>query len=140
MECRGLNKLARRKDVADHVFKLSSSFILLTKVNLHNSHRITSCIPHCWSSCYNCDCTNTARIWVFWNQGIWSCTLLAKSSQQITLPVINQASFQGIFTIVYGSNWQSGRQALSKELCQISRAYAHLPWAVMGDFNIARFR
>ena len=95
-------------------------------------------MPQAWASCNNCQFSNNGRLWVFWKHSIWSCTKLAKSSQQITLMAVNKGSIQCIFTFIYGKNWVSYGN-LWVELCNISDAYSNMSWSVLGDFNVARF-
>ena len=64
---------------------------------------------------------------------------LAKSSHKTTLLASNQTGLQCIFTVVYGKNWASSRKSLWAELCHISDTHSHLPWSVLGNFNVARF-
>jgi len=81
---RGLNKRVRRQDAIHHIAKYSPFFVglLETKVKLSNFARIADCIPSNWNSSNNFQSSKLGRICVFWNQAIWTCTELSKSSQQ----------------------------------------------------------
>ena len=62
---------------------------------------------------------------------------IAKGLQQIIVTVLNKGGFN-MLTAVYGSNWQSRRTDLWRELTDIHQQLGSLPWAVAGDFNIVK--
>lgn len=66
-------------------------------------------------------------------------SVYSKGLQQITAAVSNKGGFNMLLTAVYGSNWQSRRTDLWRELTDIHQQLGSLPWAVAGKFNIDRF-
>ena len=44
-----------------------------------------------------------------------------------------------LFTVIYGSSWQSKRTGLWKELQNIQHSQDGIPWVAAGDFNVVRF-
>jgi len=59
--------------------------------------------------------------------------------QYVTLEMSNKGGFMMVFTAIYGSNWQSRRSELWKDLHSVHQSHGTLPWAVAGDFNVVRF-
>ena len=136
---RGLNKDGREKDVCDHIQKLSPSIVALveTKVKLSKLISIKTCVPKSWMSCNNFHLSFKGRIWISWNPIVWSCSVIAISSQHITISVKNQKEMEGHITVVYGLNAQGERDSLWKELTDLQ--LFSTPWLVTGDFNTSRF-
>jgi len=87
-----LNDKSRRKDVQYHIFRYKPSLVALveTKVALRNTGRLSGCVYQRWSSCHNFDIVDTVRIWTSWDPRVWSCNVVTKSSQQITLELTNK--------------------------------------------------
>ena len=138
---RGVNKGVRRCDVCDFIQKYSLFIVVLvdTKVKLKYSQRIISCIPPGWGSTHNSLVSDTGRIWIFWNQQVWSCTELSNTKQQISLLALNQAGLQIVVSFVYRENWESLGKSLRSDLCSMHDTHGHLPYMVLGDFNVARY-
>ena len=89
---RGMNKKGRRKDIKNHINKYHLSVIglLETKVKSSKAERITGCIPSTWSYCANYEFSNKGRIWVFWDEAIWTGSVVSTSLQQITIKMQNK--------------------------------------------------
>ena len=138
---RGLNKSVRRRNVKSHIQKLSRSIVALleTKVKEQHSKRLLSYIPHNWAFCNNYTNNHGGRIWVCWNQVVWTCVVIAKSSQHITLSVKNKGGFSGVISFIYGENWQFRRKVLWGELSSLAHTYNLPPWMLVGDFNVAKY-
>jgi len=117
---RGLNKKEKRQDLKEHLSKHASSVLVLveTKVKPHKEHRILKCIPTSWQCTNNNEYSILGRVWIFWNPRVWSCQVYSKGLQQITVTISNKGGFN-MLTAVYGSNWQSRRTDLWRELTDI---------------------
>jgi len=78
MECTGLNKRVRRKDVKEHVLRLKPSFVALTetKIKLRRISRFLSCIPNDWLHKTNCDYCEGGRICIAWDPLVWSLNFI----------------------------------------------------------------
>ena len=61
------------------------------------------------------------------------------TSQQITVKAINGGGLHIFLPVIYGSNFSSERNELSDDLRYICKKIISAPWAVMGDFNTARY-
>ena len=94
---RGMNKKGRRKDVIDHIQKLTPSIVALAeaKVELNEVYRVFNCVPQFWLSCNNFHLSEKGRIWVSRNPQVWFCSVLACSLQQFTLSVKNKEGLEG---------------------------------------------
>jgi len=84
---RGLNDKVRRKYVNDHISKCNPSLVAFveTKVSLDNVQRLTSCVYQNWQINHNFDVGDMGRIWISWDPRVWSCVVISKSYQQLTL-------------------------------------------------------
>ena len=137
----GLNKKERRQDLKEHLAKYTPSILVLveTKVKPNKEHIILRCIPPYWFFTNNYEYSFLGRVWVCWNPKVWTGQVQSKGLQQITITFSNNGGFTMLLTAVYGSNWQSRRMELWKELINVHQQHGSIPWAVAGDFNIVRF-
>ncbi|XP_074265949.1 uncharacterized protein LOC141588404 [Silene latifolia] len=134
---RGMNKLPKQLDIkrflhqnnvglyglVEHKIKGSDYADVLTKLGQH------------WNGIHNYNYHPGGRIWIIWVPQVFSITLLHMSAQQITVRVLEQASADSfIFTVVYGSNDDTERRDLWRDLKDIKDGYFG-PWSICGDFN-----
>ena len=110
-----------------------------TKVKENKAFRIRRCLPNNWQSANNYSFSQKGRIWIAWDPNFWTCQVISSSAQQITVDCLNKGGLQVHFTVVYAANYHSQRVSLWKELVDISVMINDSPWAVLGDFNSARF-
>ena len=89
---RGLNKKERRRDLKSHMAKLSPNMVVLveTKIRPHKEYRIWKCIPRYWDFVNKYEFSNLGRIWICWCPKIWSCHVINKAMQQITVKATNK--------------------------------------------------
>ena len=109
-----------------------------TKIRPSKEYRIWKYIPKHWQTFNNYEFCALGRIWICWNPRIWQCQPYHKSLQQITIRGTNKGGFNLLLTAVYGSNWQSRRVDLWKDLDMVHQQHGSLPWKRIGDFNVVR--
>ncbi|XP_074282464.1 uncharacterized protein LOC141606985 [Silene latifolia] len=75
------------------------------------------------------------RVWLIWNPGLFSVTILSVGSQAISAQVVENGSGDIFyFSVVYGFNEDDLRGELWDHLSTFHDNYPG-PWAVCGDFN-----
>jgi len=126
---RGMNKKSRRNDIKHHIKYFCPSMVGLieTKLKSHKSFRITRCMPVSWSYCNNYSFSNRGRIWLAWDENIWSGSVLYVSLQQITVEIKNRGGLSIILTVIYGENRVIERTVLWTDIKQIYDTYQDAP-------------
>ena len=61
------------------------------------------------------------------------------SSQYLTIEAKNNGGLEIMLSFLYGDNWISQREFLWSDLQQIHQSSGHKPWALLDDFNTARY-
>lgn len=132
---RGLNKTSHKKEVMNFISanKLNFVGLLETKVQQHNSVKVSNKLAKNWRWLFNYDYHHYGRVWVGWNSDFWDVTLCNASAQHITcLALFKEKQIRFMVTFVYAHNEATLRTSLWNYL---SSANVTLPWCVTGDFN-----
>lgn len=124
---RGMNMKSRRKDIKNHIKSLYPSVVGLieTKVKSHKAARISKCIPSTWPYCNNYSCSNKGRIWLTWDDSVWTGYVISVTLQQISVTLENKGGLLILLTLVYGENKESDRKLLCLTL-RIFMVYINL--------------
>lgn len=134
---RGLNKSAHQKELKHFISSNKISFMACveTKVKEKNSVNISRKISRRWSWFFNYNHHSNGRIWVGFDNSIWSITVMSSSSQHTTCNVTfleKQCNF--MVTFVYAHNSPHQREELWRDIESLSTTIS-VPWCLLGDLN-----
>ncbi|XP_074265751.1 uncharacterized protein LOC141588195 [Silene latifolia] len=106
-----------------------------TKVKLQDFSKVLNNLGTHWQGVNNNVFHNGGRVWLIWNPGFYSVTILSVSSQVISAKVVENGSGDSFyFSVVYGFNEDDLRGELWEHLSTFHDNYPG-PWVVCGDFN-----
>lgn len=138
---RGMNKKSRRKDIKNHIRSIQPTVMGLieTKVKSHKASRITNCIPPNWSYYNNYANSAKGRIWIAWEDAVWTGSVISISLQQISIQLENKGGLIILITLGYGENKEIDRKQLWADIRDIHDKSLPHPLLIIGDFNICRY-
>ena len=141
LELRGLNFPHKQDEVRKFVnfHRLSLIGLLETRVRYGNRLKVAENLLLGWRLVFNYQTQGTGWIWAAWDPSVLSVQLLSSSAQLLHLAVqILETQEHFLISFVYGLNYPQDRVPLWDAIASISQTSSHLPWALMGDFNVTR--
>ena len=117
--------------------RISLLGLVETKVKAANNSSILQNLLRGWRVLHNYEYHPNGRIWVLWNPTVMDINLLHTLDQMVHVSATfleKQHTFQASF--VYGFNTPGERLPLWADIMHLR---GHLPWILLGDFNIVRF-
>jgi hypothetical protein len=138
---RGLNNPLKQKEVRRMVNSLKLSIICLveTRVQQANSISVVKSMLPGWNFFHNYSMHLLGKIWICWDPGIISLSLVDVHSQVTTCMVMSTTNKRSWFlSAVYGANQGLERRTLWKRLENLKFRLGDVPWILAGDLNAIR--
>lgn len=134
---RGLNKRHKQKEIKQYIkekhYKLAG--LVETKVKEDKAEKMINRIVPNWSRITNYEHAVNGRVWIIWDDHVYTIQPLDKHDQFIHCLVTGKQNGMCCYlTVVYGHNDSDKRRNLWEQLKRIAQNITG-PWLIGGDFN-----
>ena len=136
---RGLNGFQKQKNVSEWIRKNNLSMYSLVETKMHETNMKKwqhDMAMNKWQFFSNGSTTDTARIIVGWDKGVFDVVTMNISPQWVTCRVHSVVhGFDFTASFFYGHNTPVARQEMWEYIKGNGASYKDNPWVLMGDFN-----
>ncbi|XP_058750195.1 uncharacterized protein LOC131623214 [Vicia villosa] len=134
---RGLNKVAKQKEISSRLFKLQPNIAILleTRVKKEKAEKWRQKIGGNWQVCDNYRNHANGRIWILWQGSKVNIQTVSMTDQMIHCGLYGRdGKFVQWLTAMYAANQLERRKELWKDIERLG-SNQQGPWIMLGDFN-----